>query len=266
MLSNYFFFFAWYSLFWLKLIKKEERKEKKIACNWFMYSYKFLYRGFCISNNNKIYHYETFFKIKFPIQKRSASPPLYMQPYATIQQLSCFFRKNTRNRIRTSLGLRYITEEVDYQNVLCNDPRRERFFFVSKWRRQWKSIMARDQKTFAGGNVTISIFVADFSISVPRHDRQISSTGSSPPFSSFFLFLALLAWPLLENISSPPMKLLSRAVFYPSATIIQNWASPFVPCSLVANRRKRFHRLRKRMELNPRCLFAIVSFAKSRVN
>lgn len=231
-----------------------------------MYSYKFLYRGFCISNNNKIYHYETFFKIKFPIQKRSASPPLYMQPYATIQRLSCFFRKNTRNRIRTSLGLRYITEEVDYQNVLCNDLRRERFFFVSKWRRQWKSIMARDQKTFAGGNVTISIFVADFSISVPRHDRQISSTGSSPPFSSFFLFLALLAWPLLENISSPPMKLLSRAVFYPSATIIQNWASPFVPCSLVANRRKRFHRLRKRMELNPRCLFAIVSFAKSRVN
>lgn len=51
----------------------------------------------------------------------------------------------------------------------------------------------------AGENVTISIFVADFSISVPRHDRQISSTGSSislPSFSpSFFFFLPWLHWP-----------------------------------------------------------------------
>lgn len=75
----------------------------------------------------------------------------------------------------------------------------------------------------AGENVTISIFVADFSISVPRHDRQISSTGSSislPSFSpSFFFFLPWLHWPRhREYIDSPPVKLLSRAVFYPLAT------------------------------------------------
>lgn len=73
----------------------------------------------------------------------------------------------------------------------------------------------------AGENVTISIFVADFSISVPRHDRQISSTGSSISllFSFVFLFSSLASLASPPRIyRSPPVKLLSRAVFYPLAT------------------------------------------------
>lgn len=128
--------------------------------------------------------------------------------------------------------------------------------------------MARDQKPFSRGNVTISIFVADFSISVPRHDRQISWTGSSIFFSSLFLF-SLFSPPALlpGSVTSPRRRIyrldspsiyiyiytkLSRAVFYPSHHG-ENRASPFVPCTLVANRNdsaadRPTKRLRKRVE------------------
>lgn len=70
--------------------------------------------------------------------------------------------------------------------------------------------MARDQKPFSRGNVTISIFVADFSISVPRHDRQISWTGSSIFFSSLFLFSLFSPPALLPGSVTSPRRRIYR--------------------------------------------------------
>lgn len=126
----------------------------------------------------------------------------------------------------------------------------------------------------AGENVTISIFVADFSISVPRHDRQISSTGSSislPSFSpSFFFFLPWLHWPRHREYIDSAVSLWN-CCHVPSSH--HHWARighllSFRARSsqIVANDSELpTDRLRKRMErraLNR--LFAIVSFAKSR--
>lgn len=145
-------------------------------------------------NNRKIYQHrcETFLKIKFPIQNRPSETISHSPVICNLMQQyndSCFFGKNILVHGIGSAALRVQCASVTSRRSRLP----ERFMQRSSKRTfllrfQVAQTVQVDNGTgpenVPGENVTISIFVADFSISVPRHDRQISSTGSS--IFSFF--------------------------------------------------------------------------------
>lgn len=209
-------------------------------------------------------------------------PPLYATLCNNTTTLVFLSQKypGTRNR-SPALGAHYACvhrlrhEEVDYQNVLCNDPRREGFFFVSKWRRQWKSIMARDQKTLQGKTkrfpFSLQISRLAFRVTIDRLVRPVPPFPSPPFLLRFSFFFPGFIGLATENIStrqSPCETAVTCRILSSShwARIGHLLSFRARSSQIVANDSELpTDRLRKRMErraLNR--LFAIVSFAKSR--